>query len=168
MKLQQCWPRCITHHYKVPRHRRAGANQAPMWKRGPRVGVLPSKENLKRLRLLLLDMRKLRGNMTEMYKIRKAVNKNCSFPNLTVLEIGCTWWNQREIGLEHVEEWFYIIWVVNFLVLLEVVKMQFSSFQKGLDKFREKQTLKEHINRVILGTRETDCRKLPDPCSPRK
>lgn len=32
----------------------------------------------------------------------------------------------------------------------------------------ETQALKEHINRVILGTRETDCRKLPDPCSPRK
>lgn len=58
--------------------------------KGLRVGVLPSKENLKRLRLFLLDMRKLRGNMTEIYKIRKAMNENCSFPNLTVLEIGCT------------------------------------------------------------------------------
>lgn len=37
--------------------------------------MLPSKENLKRVRLFLLDRRKLRGNMTEVYKIREAVNK---------------------------------------------------------------------------------------------
>lgn len=29
----------------------------------------------------------------------------------------------------------------------------------------ETQILKEHINRMILGTREMDCRKLPDLCA---
>lgn len=54
--------------------------------------------------------------MAEIYKIREAVNKvntELLFPNLTVLEIGCTWWNQREIELEQVGQWSYIIWVVN-------------------------------------------------------
>lgn len=61
--------------------------------KGLRVGVLPSKENVKRLPLFLLDRKKLRGNMAEIYKIREAVNKvntELLFPNLTVLEIGCT------------------------------------------------------------------------------
>ena len=51
--------------------------------KGLRVGVLPSKENLQRLRLFLLDRRKLRGNMTDFHRIREVVNKINTEPPLS-------------------------------------------------------------------------------------
>lgn len=105
--------------------------------KGLRARVSPSKEKLKRLWLTLLDKRKLRGNITDIYKIREAVN-NLSYSKSHSTRNRVYLLKPEGALLRTGQTVIYIIYVI-WVVPLEVAKTHsYSSFRKGLDKFRTK------------------------------